>query len=137
MQPHGFGHPHALERDVRVLHHAQRGLAVDFLQCDARGLALHQEAFDLPVGDIAGEHGQHIGGPGAADPALSPSSTHSAPSRRAVVDRPPAMSEPDAGSVSAKTPLSEKSTTLGSHSLACSSEAPSRTAVRKSPDWAL
>ncbi len=47
------------------------------------------------------------------------------------------MSEPDSGSVSEKTPLSEKSRTLGIHSACCSAEAPTRMAVRNSPAWAV
>ena len=48
------------------------------------------------------------------------------------------MSEPDSGSVSEKTPLSEKSMTLGIHS-ACllRGGAAPVTAVRNSPAWAL
>ena len=73
---------------------------------------------------------------------LAPSRIQVSPSAgrtrlRAVVDSPPAMSEPDSGSVSEKTPLSEKSMTLGIHSACCSAEAPTRMAVRNSPAWAV
>jgi hypothetical protein len=68
---------------------------------------------------------------------LAPSMTHSSSSRRAVVDRPPAMSLPWSGSVSANTPVRAKVRTSGSSSATCSGEPPSFTAVRKSPDWAL
>ena len=63
--------------------------------------------------------------------------TQLSPSRRALVERPPAMSEPESGSVSEKTPLSEKSKTLGIHSACCSAEAPTRMAVRNRPAWAV
>ncbi|MNI66611.1 hypothetical protein D3C73_1221900 [compost metagenome] len=51
---------------------------------------------------------------------FAPSKTQVPPSRfasnRAVVESPPAMSEPCSGSVNEKTPLKEKSMTLGIHS---------------------
>ena len=45
---------------------------------------------------------------------FSPSSTHSSPSRRAVVARPPAIPEPTSGSVSPKAPISSIRAIAGS-----------------------
>ena len=53
---------------------------------------------------------------------FSPSRTHSSPSRRAVVARPPAIPEPVSGSVSPKAPISSIRAIAGSHRSRCSSE---------------
>ena len=53
---------------------------------------------------------------------LAPSSTHSSPSRRAVVSMPPATSEPPCGSVNAKAPIFSNRLIAGSHRRFCSSE---------------
>jgi hypothetical protein len=53
---------------------------------------------------------------------LAPLSTHSSPSRRAVVSSPRATSEPPCGSVSAKQPIVFSSIMSGSQRRFCSSE---------------
>ena len=53
---------------------------------------------------------------------LAPSSTHSSPSRRAVVSRPPATSEPPCGSVRPKAPIFSSRRMAGSHRSRCSAE---------------
>ena len=53
---------------------------------------------------------------------FSPSSTHSSPSRRAVVARPPAIPEPTSGSVRPKAPISSIRAIAGSQRSRCSSE---------------
>ena len=68
---------------------------------------------------------------------LVPVSTHSSPSRRAVVARPPAMSEPCSGSVRQNTPVISKDVIFGSHAANCSGVPPTRQAVRNSPAWAV
>ena len=64
-----------------------------------------------------------------------PSSTQVSPSRRAVVSRPPATSEPPFGSVRAKAPIDRSANMSGSQRSRCSSE-PSRTMLPiASPLW--
>ena len=53
---------------------------------------------------------------------FAPLSTHSSPSRRAVVSMPPATSEPPCGSVSANAPIFSNRLIAGSHRRFCSSE---------------
>ena len=53
---------------------------------------------------------------------LAPLSTHSSPSRRAVVSMPPATSEPPCGSVSANAPIFSNRLIAGSQRRFCSSE---------------
>ena len=53
---------------------------------------------------------------------LAPLSSHVSPSRRAVVRRPAATSEPPCGSVSANAPILRISTMPGSHRSRCSSD---------------
>lgn len=53
---------------------------------------------------------------------FAPSRIHTSPSRRAVVRRPPATSEPPCGSVKPKAPIFSKRLIAGSHRRFCSSE---------------
>ncbi len=64
---------------------------------------------------------------------FSPSSTHSSPSRRAVVASPPAIPEPCSGSVRANAPRSSIRAIAGSHRSCCSADPHSRTEPIASP----
>ena len=66
---------------------------------------------------------------------LSPSSTHSSPSRRAVVRMPPATSEPPSGSVSPNAPIVSIRAIEGSQRCRCSSVPPAYTEPIARPVW--
>ena len=66
---------------------------------------------------------------------FSPSSTHSSPSRRAVVSSPRATSEPPCGSVSPNAPISSIRAIAGSQRSRCSSEPHRSMLPIASPLW--
>ena len=66
---------------------------------------------------------------------LAPLMTHSSPVRVAVVDRPPAMSEPWSGSVMAKAPSAVNRARAGSHLAFCSADPSSRIVPRINSLW--
>src|SRR5690606_22648380 len=59
----------AVEADPEVLHDAQRHLAADRLDLDARRVAIDEERLHAPL-PVAREHGEYVGAVGAADPLL-------------------------------------------------------------------
>ncbi|CAH0326599.1 hypothetical protein SRABI128_05439 [Microbacterium sp. Bi128] len=63
-------HHNVVERDVSVLHRAQRDLVLDFHGTVSLGLGVHEEPFDLVVVDIAGVDDHPVGESRVADPAL-------------------------------------------------------------------
>ena len=111
-----------VEDDVRVLHDAQADLVGDLRGGVAGTVGLHDEALDLLVGDIPGPHEREVRDGARTDPALGAVDTHSPPSSRAVVARPPAMSEPWSGSVRANAPSWVNAVRPGSQRAFCSSE---------------
>ena len=78
-------------------------LVLDLGGGEAGGVLLDDEALDLVVVDVLGPDDDQVGeGARCRSTAWRRSSTHSSPSRRAVVRRPPATSEPPCGSVRPK-----------------------------------
>ncbi|EGJ74113.1 putative pimeloyl-CoA dehydrogenase, small subunit [Streptomyces sp. Tu6071] len=70
LEPVGLGDADPVEREVGVLHAAQRDLVRDDVGAQARRAVLHDEALDLVVGHVPRPHDEEIGEGAVADPLL-------------------------------------------------------------------
>ncbi len=134
LQPRRLRHPHVVEHDVAVVHHAQRDLAADLGDRHPGRLARNEEHLDAIIRRVFRDD-RAARRRVAALPIqrLWPVMRHSSPSRVATVSMPLATSDPWSGSVSAKHPVSSNDGMRGSSSATCSGDPPSRTTVRNMP----
>ena len=72
MEPTGFGHATLLQRDERILHHAQGNFVLHFHRTEAWGAFLDQETFHLVVFQVAGPDDGHVTKRGVTDPFFLP-----------------------------------------------------------------
>ena len=72
MESTGFGHATLLQRDERILHHAQGNLVLQFLRLEAPRAFLDQKAFHLVVCHVTRPDDGHVTEGGVADPFLLP-----------------------------------------------------------------
>jgi len=63
-------HPHVLQGDASVLHHAQIDFALHLLCAEAGRALFDEEALHLPIVEIARPDHDHVGKGGVAEPGL-------------------------------------------------------------------